>query len=203
LTLLSDSSVYGLYCPPMMRNGDKQIDEQMVGRTSWSWLTDTLTFSDFLQTFLSIMNSSWHTALILFSSMIICHGIFKYLWFRFCNFHPLSKQWARSEFSDHNTKSCVNSSHVPLHVTTYNTYKLLPLKKTIYVNCGYNIKKITTLQWNEVYLTSLTLTTTEHIFEKCHSWLLHGSINSNQKVFKPHDKTNITLCFKHYYFCLE
>jgi len=33
LTLLSNSSVYGWYYPPMMRNGDEQIDEQMVGRT--------------------------------------------------------------------------------------------------------------------------------------------------------------------------
>jgi hypothetical protein len=33
LTLLSNSSVYGLYYPPMIRNGDEQTDEQMVGRT--------------------------------------------------------------------------------------------------------------------------------------------------------------------------
>ena len=34
LTLLSNRTVYGLKYPPMMRNGNEQIDEQMVGRTS-------------------------------------------------------------------------------------------------------------------------------------------------------------------------
>jgi hypothetical protein len=36
LTLLANSSLHGLYYAPMMRNGDEKIDEQMVGRTSWS-----------------------------------------------------------------------------------------------------------------------------------------------------------------------
>jgi len=37
---------------------------ELVDLDRYCSLTDTLTFSDFLQTFLGITNSSWHTALI-------------------------------------------------------------------------------------------------------------------------------------------
>jgi hypothetical protein len=121
------------------------LDKWLV---NWFILTTTvhlqthLALVTFFRHFYQLWNVHGTYLSFLFSFMITWHGIFEYLAFSFCKFHPLSKQWARSEFSDYYTKSCVKSSNAPLHVTTYNTCILLPLNKTIYVNCGYHTKKL-------------------------------------------------------------